>query len=187
MKCTWGTCPREAAFNWVNQPAKFCDYHKHPWMIDTSIAVGKTNPLSVVKMIPPPPQYQMTNPNDPVYRVALLGDRASGKTSFMRFIKGNPLDTLKDNKYRSTAHTEVHPLFHNSLKIDIWETGKFSCVEKFPLMYAIIVVSNEKSAEKVTVNLHGPIPVITVYNRKYRMTHDDALTALDRTAEVLTR
>jgi flagellar assembly factor FliW len=54
-------------------------------------------------------------------------------------------------------------------------------------MNAIIVVSKEKSEEKVTVNLHGPIPVITVYNRKYRMTHDDALTALDRTAEVLTR
>ena len=124
------------------------------------------------------------NYNNP-YRVAILGERGSGKTAFVRMVKGIPLDAIKDNRYHSTPHTEVHPVDHSGTPIDLWETGKFSVVEKFPLTDAIIVIAGYKQDARVTVNTDSQKPIIVVNNRHYSMTHDDVMNALDELVKVL--
>lgn len=205
MKCTWGRCPREATFGWKDKSVEFCDLHRHPWMVDTSTEVVKTNPLAAVNPPLPPiiHRHEMANSSTDMsdshspdstravhnfnhpYRVAILGERASGKTAFVRMVKGIPLSPIKENRYHATPHTEVHPIDHRGTFIDLWETGKFSIVEKFPLTDAIIVISRHKQDERVSVNMDSGKPILTVNNRHYSMTHDDVINALDELVKAL--
>jgi len=119
----------------------------------------------------------------PEYNIALIGAAASGKTAFMRFLKGLSLETIKNNKYHSTPHTNVHPIDHKRHLFNIWEAGKFSKVEEFPNISVVILITKE--VNPVMPILPGNPPIVVVNNRKHVMTAVDAYSALDKVVDII--
>ena len=114
----------------------------------------------------------------PEHCIALVGDRAAGKTAFIHLIKDCPLPTIKNNRYRPTIGTEVHPIHHMGHLLNIYEMGKFSSFNNLPHIQAAIFITKEKNPELPV--LPGGPPIIVVNNRHCRMTHADAYRALDQ-------
>ncbi len=119
----------------------------------------------------------------PEYNIALIGPAASGKTAFIRFLKGLSPQPIKNNKYYSTPHTTVHPIDHRRHLFNIWEAGKFSKVEEFPNISVAILITKETNP--VMPSLPGNPPIVVVNNRKHIMTAVDAYRALDKVIDII--
>lgn len=117
------------------------------------------------------------------YNIALVGASASGKTAFMRFLKNIPLETIKNNRYHPTSHTQVHPISHRGYLFNIWEAGKFSTIDTFPNIRVAILITKETNP--VMPILPGNPPIVVVNNRKYIMTEADVYRALDKVVDII--
>ena len=112
------------------------------------------------------------------YNIALVGASASGKTAFMRFLKNIPLETIKNNRYHPTSHTQVHPISHRRYLFNIWEAGKFSTIDTFPNIRVAILITKETNP--VMPILPGNPPIVVVNNHDYTMARAGVDAALDQ-------
>jgi GTPase SAR1 family protein len=109
--------------------------------------------------------------------IVLIGDRASGKTTFVHLLKNIPLQPMRDNKYRATIGSEVHPIIHKKRQMNIWDMGKFSKLENLShIDVAIFITKMENPIYIPPPTLTAP--VIVVNNMGNRMTRTDVNNAL---------
>jgi hypothetical protein len=117
------------------------------------------------------------------YTIALVGDRAAGKTAFMHLIKDIPLPTITNNRYHPTIGSEVHPIDYRGYVFNIYDMGKFSSFNNMPQIDFTIFVTKKINPE-LPVIPGGP-PMVVVNNRDYCMTRTDAYDALDKIVEIV--
>jgi hypothetical protein len=117
------------------------------------------------------------------YSIALIGDRAAGKTAFIQFLKGFTPLLPKNNKYHATISTEVHPIDHRRRTLNIYEMGKFSTFDTMPRINAAILITKDPAA--VAPVLPGNPPVIIVNNKDYLMNRAATTNALNRVIQTL--
>jgi len=109
--------------------------------------------------------------------IVLIGDRASGKTTFVHLLKNIPLHPMRDNKYRATIGSEVHPIIHKKRQMNIWDMGKFSKLENLPSIDLAIFVTKMENQIDIPL-IYNNAPVIVVNNMGNRMTRTDVNNAL---------
>jgi len=117
------------------------------------------------------------------YCIALIGDRAAGKTAFIQLLKGIEPRKLDDNKYHATIGSEVHPIVHRRHTLNIYEMGKFSTFDRMPHIHAAILITKDPAA--VAPVVPGNPPVIIVNNKDYSMNRAATTNALNRVIQTL--
>ena len=120
---------------------------------------------------------------NPEYCIALIGDRAAGKTAFIQLLKGIEPRILDDNKYYPTIGTEVHPISHRRRLFNIYDMGKFSTFDRMPQIHAAILITKKETP--VVPAVPGNPPIIIVNNKDYAMNLAAALNALNRVIQAL--